>query len=62
MGLISTLMRYLPRMLQYPNVGLLLGPYSNVLSKLDVKEKFIRNWSWSNLSESASYLLNLPTI
>lgn len=44
LGLVSTLLRYLPRMLQYPNVGLLLGPYSNVLNKLDVKEKFIRNW------------------
>jgi len=44
LGLIPTLLKYLPRMLQYPNVGLLLGPYSNVLNKLDVKEKFIRNW------------------
>ncbi len=30
-GLVSTLLRYLPRMLRYPNVGLLLGPYSKVL-------------------------------
>ena len=44
LGLIPTLLKYLPQMLRYPNVGLLLGPYSNVLNKLDVKEKFIRNW------------------
>jgi len=44
LGLLWTLFRYLPRMLQYPNVGLLLGPYSKVLEKLEVKEPFIRNW------------------
>ena len=44
LGLLWTLFRYLPNMLRYPNVGLLLGPYSNVLNKLEVKEAFIRNW------------------
>ena len=44
LGLVATLLRYLPNMLKYPNVGLLLGPYVNVLDKLEVREPFIRNW------------------
>lgn len=31
-------------MLKYPNVGQLIGPYSNVLDAVDLKNKFIRNW------------------
>lgn len=44
LGLVATLLKFLPRMLKYPNVPLLLGPYSRVLDNLDIKSKFIRNW------------------
>nr|ATQ36019.1 prolycopene isomerase [Proteomonas sulcata] len=45
LGLVKTLWRYLPSMMQNPNApALLLGPYSNVLNKLDIKTEFIKNW------------------
>eukprot|EP00287_Rhodomonas_sp_CCMP768_P022928 CAMPEP_0202818124 /NCGR_PEP_ID=MMETSP1389-20130828/8102_1 /ASSEMBLY_ACC=CAM_ASM_000865 /TAXON_ID=302021 /ORGANISM="Rhodomonas sp., Strain CCMP768" /LENGTH=357 /DNA_ID=CAMNT_0049490429 /DNA_START=47 /DNA_END=1120 /DNA_ORIENTATION=- len=31
-------------MIKYPNLPMMIGPYSNVLDKVDLKNKFIRNW------------------
>ncbi|EKX32504.1 hypothetical protein GUITHDRAFT_82257 [Guillardia theta CCMP2712] len=42
-GLVATLLRFLPSLLN-PRAVSLLGPYSKVLDEVKVQNKFIRNW------------------